>query len=108
MAGNILAKARAAAIRGLAVVAVVATYGAGAIGAQVAATVGLSTLALTTSATPAAAWWRRGWGWGRGWGWRRPVAWGWRRPVVAAWGPAWGWRRPWGWGGWGWRRGWGW
>jgi hypothetical protein len=107
MAANILAKARAAVIRGLAVVAVVATYGVGSIGTQVAATVGFSTLALTASATPAGAWWRRGWGWRRpvAWGWRRPVIWGWRRPVL------WGWRRPvaWGWGpAWGWRRGWGW
>jgi len=85
----------------LAVGAVIATYAVGSIGTQVAATVGLSTLALTTSATPASAWWRRGWGWG--WGWRRPVVWGWRRPVVWGWGAPWGWRRGWGWRG-GWRR----
>ena len=75
---NVLATARAIVIRGLAVVAVIATYAVGSIGTQVATTVGVSTLALTTSATPAAAWWRRGWGWRRGyggWGWRR----GWRR-----------------------------
>jgi hypothetical protein len=80
---------------------VVATYAVGSMGTQVATAVGVSTLALTASATPASAWWRRGWGWG----WRRPVIWGWRRPVI------WGWRRPvvWGWGApWGWRRGWGW
>ncbi len=76
MKGNILAKARATVVRGLAVVAVIATYAVGSLGAQVATTMGISTLALTTSATPAGAWWRRG----RGWGWRRPVVWGWRRP----------------------------
>src|ERR1043166_9754499 len=74
MAAKILAKARAAVIRGLAVVAVVATYAVGSIGTQVAATVGFSTLALAASATPAGAWWRRGWGW------RRPVVWGWGAP----------------------------
>ena len=74
MAGKILAKTRATMVRGLAVAAVVATYAAGNIGAQVATTLGVSALALTTSASPAAAWWRRGGNW-RGWGWRR----GWRR-----------------------------
>ena len=80
MTGNVLAKARAIVVRGLVVVAVLATYAVGTIGTQLATTVGVSTLALTTSATPAAAWWRRGWGWGygRGWGWRRR-GWGWRR-----------------------------
>jgi hypothetical protein len=77
MTGNVLAKARAIVIRGLAVVAVLATYAVGTIGTQIATTVGVSTLALTTSATPAAAWWRRGWGWRRGGYWRR--GWGWRR-----------------------------
>ena len=75
MTGNVLAKGRAIVVRGLAVVAVLATYAVGTIGTQVATTIGVSTLALTTSATPASAWWRRGWGW-RG-GWRR--GWGWRR-----------------------------
>jgi len=107
MSANMLAKARAAAVRGLAVVAVVGTYAVGSLGGQVATTIGLSSLALTTSATPASAWWRRGWGWGWRrpvvWGWRRPVVWGWRRPVVLGWGAPWGWRR-----GWGFRRGWGW
>jgi hypothetical protein len=71
---NVLATARAVVIRGLAVVAVLATYAVGSVGTQVATMVGVSTLALTTSATPASAWWRRGWGgyrrgWGRRW-WR--------------------------------------
>jgi len=63
----------------LAVVAVLATYAVGTIGTQLATTVGVSTLALTTSATPASAWWRRGWGYGyrRGWGWRRGRCWRW-------------------------------
>jgi hypothetical protein len=104
MTGNLLAKTRAAAVRCLAVVAVVGTCAAGSIGTQVATAIGVSTLALTTTATPAGAWWRRGWGWrggwGRHWGWHRPIFW--RRPVV--WG-GWGWRRGWGWRG-GWGRGW--
>ena len=80
MAGHVGAKARAIVIRALAVVAVLVTYAVGSIGAQVATTVGVSTLALTTSATPAGAWWRRDGGW-RGWGWRR----GWRRCWWGAW-----------------------
>jgi hypothetical protein len=75
---NVLATARAIVVRGLAVVAVIATYAVGSIGTQVATTIGVSTLALTTTTTPAHAWWRRGWGWRRGgWGYRR--GWGWRR-----------------------------
>ena len=70
MTMNVRAKARAVLVRPLAVAAVIATYAAGSIGTQLATTLGVSTLVLTTSATPAAAWWRRGWGW-RGWGWRR-------------------------------------
>jgi hypothetical protein len=76
----VLAKARAIVVRALAVVAVLLTYAAGSIGSQVAATVGVSTLALTASANPAGAWWRRDWGW-RGWGWRR----GWRRCPWGEW-----------------------
>ena len=74
MTRNALAKARTLIIRGSAVLAVLATYAVGTIGTQLATTVGVSTLALTTSATPAAAWWRRGSGW-RGWGWRRGRCW---------------------------------
>ena len=76
MTGNILAKARTVVIRSCAVLAVLAAYAVGSIGAQVVTTAGVSTLALTTSATPARAEWRRGWGrnW-YGWGWRR----GWHR-----------------------------
>jgi len=44
----------------LAVVAVIVTYAVGNVGTQLAATVGVSTLAVTTMATPAQAWWRRG------------------------------------------------
>jgi hypothetical protein len=76
----ILAKARAVVVRALAAVAVLAIYAAGSIGTQVAATVGVSTLALTASAKPAGAWWRRDGGW-RGWGWRR----GWRRCPWGEW-----------------------
>jgi len=80
MTGTVLAKARAAVIRTLAIVAVLASYAVGTIGTQLATTVGVSSLAMATSTTQANAWWRRGWGWRRGW--RR--GWGWRR---------WGWRR---------------
>jgi hypothetical protein len=52
-------------VRGLAVIAVVFTYMVSTIGTQVASVVGLSTLALTTTAAPAQAQrWRR-------WRWRR-------------------------------------
>ena len=68
MAGNVLAKMRSFVVRGLAVVAVVATYAVGSLGAQLATTLGISGLALTTSTTTADAQWRRGWR--RGY-WRR-------------------------------------
>ena len=79
---SIVAKARAIVVRAFAVIAVLAAYAMGSIGAQVATTVGVSTLALTTSAMPARAGWRRGWGrnW-YGWGWRR----GWRRCPWGEW-----------------------
>ena len=73
---------RAIVIRSCAVVAVLVTYALGNIGAQVATAVGVSTLALTTSATSA----RAGWGWRRrgwyGWGWRRG---GWGRCPWGEW-----------------------
>jgi len=76
MMRNVLAKIRAVAIRGLAVVSVLTAYSLGTIGAQLGTALGVSTLALTTSAAPArAGWWRernwRGWGWRRGYDWRR-------------------------------------
>ena len=85
MTGNILAKARAVAIRGLAIVAVLMTYATGTIIAQVATAAGISTLALTSSGTPASAWWPRNWrdrSW-RGWGWRRGDSW--RRSCWGQW-----------------------
>jgi len=64
MMESTLAKMRTVLIRGLAVVAVVGTYAIGTVATQVAAGVGISTLALTTSTTPAKAgyggWWGRG------------------------------------------------
>ena len=83
---HILAKARTIVIRAAALAAVVMTYAVGSIGTQVATTLGVSTLAVT-SATPAHA----GWGWRRRWSWRTPgwQGWGWRR----------GWHRCW-WGEW--------
>jgi hypothetical protein len=73
---SVLAKTRTAVIRGLAVVAVLVTYSAGTIVTQVATAVGLSALAVTTSAAPASAWWRSAGWWRRANGWR---GWGWRR-----------------------------
>lgn len=77
MTGNVLTKARSFLVRGMAVVAVLATYAVSTISTQVATSLGLTALTLTATATPANAWWRRGYGWGwgrRGWGYRR-----WRR-----------------------------
>jgi hypothetical protein len=60
MTGNILAKVRSFLLRGLAVMAVVLTYTLGGVGTQVATVVGISSLALATTATPAQAqYWRR-------------------------------------------------
>ena len=55
---TVVARARALLVRGLAVTAVVLTYAAGSIGTQVLSAVGISSLALTSSTTPAAAGWR--------------------------------------------------
>jgi hypothetical protein len=57
-------------VRGLAVIAIVMTYGLG----PGLAIMGVSGVAMTASTTPASAWWRRGWGFRRGWGYRH-----WRR-----------------------------
>lgn len=79
MARNILGKARVLVVHGLATAAVVTAFALSSVGAQVAATLGVSSLALATTTTPAQAqWgWREGWrhSWRRGEGWRR----GWRR-----------------------------
>jgi hypothetical protein len=63
MTGNVLAKVRSILIRGLAVVAVLATYTVSTVGTQIASVVGVSSLVMTTTATPAQAqrWWRRRW-----------------------------------------------
>jgi hypothetical protein len=73
MAGNVLTKARSFVIHGLAAVTVIATYALGSIGAQIVTTLGVSTLALTTTTTSAHArrGWRRGWGFRRGYYYRR-------------------------------------
>jgi hypothetical protein len=76
MTGTVVARARALLIRGLAVAVVVFTYAVGNIGTQVLTTVGVSSLALTTSTKPAEAqrwrrrrrrrrrrWWRGRWRW---------------------------------------------
>jgi hypothetical protein len=59
MTRPVLAKVRAFLIRSLAVVAVLLTYAVSSVGTQVLSAVGISTLALATSSTPAAAQWRR-------------------------------------------------
>ncbi len=59
--GNVLAKARSLVIRGLAVCAVILTYAFGGVITQVATAVGVSGLVLTTTSTPAEAYWRRRW-----------------------------------------------
>jgi hypothetical protein len=59
MTGNALAKVRSFLVRGSAVVVVVLTYIVGGAVIQLASMVGVSTLALTTTATPAHAWYRR-------------------------------------------------
>ena len=63
MTGNVFAKARNLAIRGVAVAAVVVTYALSSVGTHVLSMAGVSTLALTTTSTPAQAWWvrRRAW-----------------------------------------------
>jgi len=58
MTGPVVARARALLVRSSAVAAVVLTYAAGSVGTHVLSAVGVSSLALTTSATPAKAWWR--------------------------------------------------
>jgi hypothetical protein len=58
MTENALAKVRSFLVRGLAVVAVVVTYAVSSVGTQVAAVIGVSTLALATTTTPAEAYWR--------------------------------------------------
>ncbi len=60
MMGSSLGKLRAYLIRGLAVVAVVLTYAVSSVGTQVATSIGLTGLTLTTATTPAeAGWWGR-------------------------------------------------
>ena len=61
MMGTIVARARSLLIRGAAVTAVVLTYALGSVGTHVLSMAGISTLALTTTASPVEArrWWRR-------------------------------------------------
>jgi len=61
MTGTIVARTRSFLIRGAAVAAVILTYALGSIGTHVLSVAGISTLALTTTASPADArrWWRR-------------------------------------------------
>jgi hypothetical protein len=71
MTGSILGMLSSAVVRGLAVVALVVVWSVGHIGTTALSVVGVSSLVLTTTATPADAYWRR---WRRGRRWRR-----WRR-----------------------------
>jgi hypothetical protein len=59
MPGNVAVKVRSFLLCGLAVVAVVLTYTLSSVGIQVASIVGVSSVVLATSATPAQAQWRR-------------------------------------------------
>src|SRR5262249_61264283 len=67
--GALLSSATHSVVRGLAVVALVVVWSVGHIGTYALGVVGVSAAVLTTTATPADAWWRR-------WGWRGP-RWGW-------------------------------
>ena len=60
MPGNVVAKVRTFLLRGLAVAAVVLTYTLSSVGIQVASIVGVSSVVLATTATPAQAQYRRG------------------------------------------------
>src|SRR5262245_25780510 len=71
----LLSSAAHSVVRGLAVVALVVVWSVGHIGTYALSVVGVSTAVLTTTATPADAWWRR-WGW-RGRRWRRYRRWRW-------------------------------
>jgi hypothetical protein len=55
----VVAKIRSFLIRGLAVLALIGTYALSGVGTQVLSTVGLSSLVMATTATPADAHWRR-------------------------------------------------
>jgi hypothetical protein len=58
MTGNVVGKARGFLVRALAVAAVLWTYTLGTIGTQLASIVGVSSLAVSTTATPAQAQYR--------------------------------------------------
>jgi hypothetical protein len=75
MIGLILSRLRSAVVRGLAVVALVVVWSVGHIGTTALSAIGVSSLMLTTTATPADAYWyRRRWRHRRYWRARR-----WRR-----------------------------
>ena len=74
-----LEKLRAILVRGLAVVAVVLTYAVTGLGTQVATTLGLSAVALTSTTNSAEAGW-----WGRR-RYRRGVYWGGYYPYRRRW-----------------------
>jgi hypothetical protein len=59
MTGTLVTRLRSFMVRSIAVAAVVLAYGLGNVGTQVLSVAGLSGLALATTATPAAAQWRR-------------------------------------------------
>jgi hypothetical protein len=73
MIGLILGRLRSAVVRGLAVVALVVVWSVGHIGTSALSAIGVSSLMLTTTATPADAhWYRRRWRRRRYWRrWRR-------------------------------------
>jgi hypothetical protein len=57
MVSNVGARIRAFLIRGMAVVVLVMTYALGNVGTQLLSVAGISAVGLTTTATPAEAWW---------------------------------------------------
>ena len=57
MVSNVGAWIRAFLIRGMAVVVLVMTYALGNVGTQLLSVAGISAVGLTTTATPAEAWW---------------------------------------------------
>ncbi|MEA2933733.1 MAG: hypothetical protein QOD74_379 [Variibacter sp.] len=61
MMGTAFAKIRSLVIRGVAVAAVILTYAFGGVVTKVATAVGVSTILLSATSTPAQAWYRRRW-----------------------------------------------
>jgi hypothetical protein len=61
MISSVITTLRNFLVRSLAVLAVVLVYAFGNVAAHILTIAGISTLGVSTTATPAYAWWRRGW-----------------------------------------------